>query len=170
MSTICIGGICIPYTALFPFLVYCLKWLWQKAQAVLLKNESNMDKNNQLRESCCAQSSSDTPGKAIIKVSNDAHWKSVVGYHAGPDSVVVAQFTANWCRPCHKIAPVVTELASNNATVQVVVVDVDACKGIADEYKAAILPTFVCLRQGKEVARYTGSDANKLEAWFKENA
>jgi thioredoxin-like negative regulator of GroEL len=184
MSTLCIGGVCIPYSAIVPFLIFCLKWLWEKVQRFLQPptTKNNKDVSAPTKPSSTdnvsssptsnSSSSSSSLGKTIIQVSSDSHWKSLLRFHqtSGGITTVVAQFTASWCEPCHRIAPTVEQLAAQSTAAQVVVVNVDTCPQTADQYKAAILPTFVCLHHGQEVARYVGSDGTQLQRWFQEHA
>jgi len=81
----------------------------------------------------------------------------------GPESRVLIDFTATWCGPCQKIAPFFADLSSRFATVEFVKVDVDELNEIAEKFEVKAMPTFVALRDGKEVARVVGADRAQLE-------
>ncbi|KAH8053912.1 hypothetical protein JL721_10632 [Aureococcus anophagefferens] len=62
--------------------------------------------------------------------------------------LVVIDFSATWCGPCQKIAPVFAKLAED--VPEALFVKVDA------------LPTFLLLKDGKEVARFQGANEPEL--------
>lgn len=77
---------------------------------------------------------------------------------------------ANWCQPCKQIAPVYEKL-SQGASIEKVVtftkVDTEAQKQIAEAYQVRALPTFLLLRDGKEIDKVQGADPRKLETMVK---
>ena len=84
--------------------------------------------------------------------------------------LVVVDFTASWCGPCQRIAPKYAELAEAYADDALLVkVDVDENAELAARMGVQVLPTFIVLRDGEEVAKMSGADAAKLEALVKEH-
>ena len=84
--------------------------------------------------------------------------------------LVVVDFTASWCGPCQRIAPKYAELAEAYADDALLVkVDVDENAELAARMGVQVLPTFVVLRDGEEVAKMSGADPAKLEALVKEH-
>ena len=84
--------------------------------------------------------------------------------------LVVVDFTASWCGPCQRIAPRYAELAEELADDALLVkVDVDENAELAARMGVQVLPTFVVLRDGEEVAKMSGADPAKLEALVKEH-
>ena len=84
--------------------------------------------------------------------------------------LVVVDFTASWCGPCQRIAPKYAELAEAYADAALLVkVDVDENAELAARMGVQVLPTFVVLRDGEEVAKMSGADPAKLEALVKEH-
>lgn len=63
-------------------------------------------------------------------------------------------FQATWCGPCHQMDPVLTRLQAKGYRVRRI--DVDQNPELARAYKVKSLPTFVILRNGKEVDRAIG--------------
>ena len=84
--------------------------------------------------------------------------------------LVVVDFTASWCGPCQRIAPRYAELAEEYADDALLVkVDVDENAELAARMGVQVLPTFIVLRDGEEVAKMSGADPAKLEALVKEH-
>ena len=69
---------------------------------------------------------------------------------------VLVDFWASWCGPCRTIAPIVEDIAKTEAGIRVVKVNVDEQRALAEEYQVSGIPTFDCIRNGKEVNRTVG--------------
>ncbi|KAI8866561.1 thioredoxin-like protein, partial [Ramicandelaber brevisporus] len=78
--------------------------------------------------------------------------------------VVVIDFHATWCGPCHAIAKPLEALAARYAASAVFLkVDVDRHQDIAQEYRVSAMPTIVFLVKGQEVDRVRGADMRAIE-------
>src|SRR5689334_10705341 len=72
--------------------------------------------------------------------------------------VSVLDFTADRCPPCRVMAPVVASLAEEyTGRARFVLVDADRELELAARYGVRSIPTFVVLRDGREVGRVIGS-------------
>jgi thioredoxin 1 len=70
---------------------------------------------------------------------------------------VLVDFSAEWCPPCQLVAPVLEQIAADEAArLRVVSVDVDENPVVADLYAVTSMPTLVLFRGGREVARIKG--------------
>jgi len=70
---------------------------------------------------------------------------------------VVVDFYADWCGPCHAIAPEVEALATATGDTTFVKLDVDANPELASELGVMGIPTVIHFApDGSEVARSTG--------------
>jgi thioredoxin 1 len=175
MSLCCIGGVCIPYSALVPFLVYGLQWFFGQLAAwgVLpdalhnrLQGYLQLPKKNKTPEACCSRSTSMSTTDSSGTMESNEQWQSLLE----SNELVVAKFTASWCKPCKEIQPVFESLeATAYKASAFCVVDVDDLDEIASDYKVSILTTFLVFRQGKEVARYVGSNEQKLRDLVQQN-
>ena len=78
---------------------------------------------------------------------------------------VVVDFSATWCGPCRAIAPLYDEISMDkqNKNVMFVKVDVDKNPEIAARYKVKSMPTFLFLKNRKELDRFSGADIVKLK-------
>lgn len=71
--------------------------------------------------------------------------------------VKLLDFKAIWCGPCRMMEPVIEELKKElDGKVEVVVIDVDENQTEAGKYGVMSIPTFIVLKDGKEVGRKIG--------------
>ena len=175
MALCCIGGVCIPYSALLPLLVWGLRWLVEKMAAFGLLPKSleawllttlQIQSNKRTTDDCCkteAQGSvspSRSPDRNIEEVESMNDWNKL----RQSNDMVVAKFSASWCSPCKAIQPLYASLAAKHTKAKFALIDVDDVDDVANQYKVGILPTFLVLCKGDVVERYSGSDGNKLQA------
>ncbi|KAL5976666.1 hypothetical protein ACLOJK_020999 [Asimina triloba] len=92
-----------------------------------------------------------------------AHWKAQFEATAQTNQLMVIDFTATWCGPCRSMEPFLEELAKTNTDVVFVEIDVDELMAAAREWSVEALPTFVLVKQGKEVDRVVGAKKDELE-------
>ncbi|OZG73185.1 thioredoxin [Hahella sp. CCB-MM4] len=73
------------------------------------------------------------------------------------DKPVLVDFWAEWCGPCHAIAPLLDELAEDMAEdIKVVKVNVDENRDIAGAMGIRSIPTLIVFKDGKAVANQSG--------------
>jgi thioredoxin 1 len=71
---------------------------------------------------------------------------------------VIADFWAEWCGPCKRIAPVLNELAEEYAgRVKVVKVDVDQNQALAERFRIMSIPTLLFFKDGQVVETVIGA-------------
>lgn len=76
--------------------------------------------------------------------------------------VVVIDFSAAWCGPCQRIAPIYNELSEKFSSITFLKADVDESEELAEQYSVQSLPTFVFLRDGDVVQSIEGANVNAL--------
>jgi thioredoxin 1 len=75
---------------------------------------------------------------------------------------VLVDFWATWCGPCRMIAPVVEELATENAgTAKVCKINIDESPNIAASYGVSSIPTLMIFKNGQIVDRLVGVQPKK---------
>ena len=71
---------------------------------------------------------------------------------------VLVDFTATWCGPCKKIAPLVDQLADEYADqIKVAKVDVDQCRQTAQSFRVMAVPTLLMFKDGAVVGSLRGA-------------
>ena len=71
---------------------------------------------------------------------------------------VLVDFWATWCGPCKMMTPVVDKIAEEMGTnAKVCKVNVDEQRDLASKFNIMSIPTFVLLKEGKEVGRTVGA-------------
>jgi len=76
----------------------------------------------------------------------------------------ILYFTAEWCNPCNKTKPIVEELNRESAEARFQLIDVDTEGELARRFEVKSVPTFIVIKDGKEIKRATGTQTReKLE-------
>lgn len=72
--------------------------------------------------------------------------------------VKLLDFWATWCGPCKFMAPIIEDLEKELAgKVEIEKIDVDQNQEMAQKYGVMSIPTYVVLKDDKEVGRIIGA-------------
>ena len=167
----CIGGVCIPYTAILPLCVWALKWLWDKLLVVLGKKQPTSTPPQPLQQrrsaktkssstvstdqddeadccSCCGDGGSGPLlAPTIPLIESEPAWSKFVQDY----ELLVIKFTAPWCQPCRTIQGPWEDWMQqhgaqlNGRRIGWASVNVDSVDAVAAQYSVAALPTFLVL-------------------------
>ena len=164
MAACCIGGVCIPYSAIVPFLVYCLKWLVGFVRKILGK-EQGEETND-----CCSGSSSvkATAADCCNKGADVKELESTDDFDklVSSNETAIVKFTADWCRPCKQIQGFYEGLSAEHSYAAFATADADDLDDAASTCQVAVLPTFCAFYKGKLIAKYVGSNETTLRDWL----
>lgn len=76
-------------------------------------------------------------------------------------------FTADWCNPCKRMAPIVEEFLLNNKDVHYDKIDVDVDLEKVEQYNIQSVPTLISKIDGKVYDRVSGIVSDfKLKSMF----
>jgi thioredoxin 1 len=74
------------------------------------------------------------------------------------DKPVIVDFWAEWCGPCHAVAPVLDRIVEERSEeVKLVKVNIDEEQGLAMRYGIASIPTIVLFKDGEPAAAAIGA-------------
>lgn len=83
------------------------------------------------------------------------------------DKPVIIDFWAAWCGPCQMMGPVVEELADEIQDVKFGKINVDEQPELAAKFGVMSIPTFIMMKDGKEVKKTMGAmPKSELAAYF----
>ena len=72
------------------------------------------------------------------------------------ESRVLVDFWAEWCGPCHAVAPVLDRIADERG-LKLVKVNVDEEQGLAERYGIASIPMMILFENGEPQAQALGA-------------
>ena len=73
------------------------------------------------------------------------------------DVPVLVDFLADWCQPCHALAPTVEKIAATyDGRIKVAKVDIDAAGDLAETYGITSIPAIVLFKDGEAAGRLVG--------------
>jgi thioredoxin 1 len=74
------------------------------------------------------------------------------------DKIFMVDFFATWCGPCQMMTPIIEELESEyKEKVTFLKIDIDENPDISSKYSVMSVPTFLILKDGKEVDKFVGA-------------
>ena len=77
---------------------------------------------------------------------------------ASSEEPVLVEFWAEWCGPCKMIAPILDEIATEQAgKVRVTKLNVDDAPDIARRFEVMSIPTLLVFRDGQVAKRIVGA-------------
>jgi len=74
---------------------------------------------------------------------------------------MILYFTADWCNPCKKTKPIVEELNREQIMAKFFIIDVDSEIEMAQDFEIRSVPTFVVMKDNKEIHRVTGAQTRQ---------
>jgi thioredoxin 1 len=92
-----------------------------------------------------------------IAAATDGNFQEEV-LTASNNQPVMVDFWAEWCRPCHMLAPTVAEIAQDYAgKLKVMKLNVDEAMNSASRYNIRGIPTLLVFKNGQVVEQIVGA-------------
>ncbi|MEA3445384.1 MAG: thioredoxin [Bacteroidota bacterium] len=99
----------------------------------------------------------DAPPSKNIRILNNKNYKTITR-----KGLVIVDFWAEWCAPCKMIAPILNEIADEQAgNITIAKVNVEQQKQLAQSYNIRNIPTMIIYKNGKELKRIMGAKTKK---------
>ena len=107
------------------------------------------------------------PRSGPISVDDSSFASEIAGFKG----IAIVDFSATWCGPCKKLAPVVDQVANEMAgRIKVGKLDIDRAPQIANQFSVNAVPTIIMFRDGVEVGRTRGYQSKaELTNWLESN-
>lgn len=102
----------------------------------------------------------------LTVINDDSHFMQEMNNQGV--KLVIVDYTASWCGPCQRIAPVFEELSRKYHKAAFLKVDVDKCKDTAAAQGVSAMPTFIFYRNKTKLDRIQGADVAALESKIKQ--
>lgn len=78
------------------------------------------------------------------------------------DKLIVIDFTAKWCGPCKRIAPMYSQLSKSMPNVIFCKCDVNDNEELTKMFNIKSMPTFIYIRDGKVITSVLGADITRV--------
>lgn len=90
---------------------------------------------------------------SVMKITKDNFDQEVMACQG----TVLLDFYADWCGPCRMVAPVLEEIAQEDAGLKVCKINVDEEPELAMRFQVSSIPLLVVMKDGEIVGKSLGA-------------
>ncbi|KAL9271621.1 Thioredoxin H-type-like protein [Drosera capensis] len=102
-------------------------------------------------------------GGNVNLITAKESWEEKLSQASREGKIVIANFSASWCRPCRTVAPLYSELSEKYPSLIFLTIDVDEVSELSTSWDIKATPTFFFLRDGQEIDKLVGANKAELE-------
>ncbi|CEF60816.1 Thioredoxin family and Thioredoxin-like fold domain and Thioredoxin domain-containing protein [Strongyloides ratti] len=84
-------------------------------------------------------------------------------FSASKGSLIVLDFYASWCGPCHLVAPQFSKMAKKYTDVVFIKIDVDEAEDLAELYDVKVMPTFHFIKDDVTITVLEGNCVEEIK-------
>jgi len=96
----------------------------------------------------------------VLSVESEKTFNNIIRANANNNQLIVIDFSATWCGPCKKIAPLYEKLSETMPNITFLKIDSDNLDVVSKQFNIRSLPTFVFIQNAKEISNTRISGAN----------
>ncbi|KAF6985193.1 hypothetical protein CFC21_003091 [Triticum aestivum] len=102
----------------------------------------------------------------VTLITDLKSWEKKLEDATDANKTLVVKFSAVWCGPCRIAAPAYSELSLKHSDLVFVSVDVDELPELVTQFDVRATPTFIFLRDNKEIDKLVGGNQVDLQQKF----